>query len=326
MKQQQFIQQHEALWQSVEALLRHLRSASKNPLPEGVDLHQFPALYRQLCHHFAIARQRHYSPYLIDRLHTLVIACHNYFYASKSVSLRQIMELFLLRFPQVLRRHARLFWIACAMLYLPGMLLGVLSYSHDDLIYSIMSDQQVSKMESMYDPKNKAVGRDASRSSDTDFQMFGFYILNNISIGFRSYASGLLLGIGTVVILFYNGATIGSVAGYLTQLGFGETFWPFVSGHSAFELTAIVISGCAGLVLAMAIFAPGRKSRSAALVEAGRESVVLISGAAVMLLIAAFIEAFWSSSATIPSAVKYGVAALLWSLVIWFLAFSGKRR
>ncbi len=326
MKQQQFIQQHEALWQNVEALLRNLRSASKNPLPEGVDLHQFPALYRQLCHHFAIARQRHYSPYLIDRLQTLVIACHHYFYSSKSVSWHQIMELFLLRFPQVLRRHARVFWFACAMLYLPAILLGVLSYSHDDLIYSVLPDQQVSKMESMYDPKNGAIGRDASRSSDTDFQMFGYYIFNNISIGFRCFASGLLLGIGSVVILFYNGATIGSVAGHLTRLGFGETFWPFVCGHSAFELTAIVISGCAGLVLAMAIFAPGRKTLSAALVQAGRESVVLVSGAAMMLVIAAFIEAFWSSSATIPAAVKYGVAAMLWSLVIWFLAFSGKRR
>jgi len=326
MKQQQFIQQHQATWQSIEAILRHLRSASKNPLPDGVDLHDFPVLYRQLCHHFAIARQRHYSPYLIDRLHQLVIACHNYFYASKSVSLQQIFELFLLRFPRLLRQHARLFWFACLLLYLPGLLIGGLSYTHDDLIYSILPDQQVSKMEAMYDPQNRAVGRDASRSSDTDFQMFGFYILNNISIGFRSYASGLLLGIGTVIILFYNGATIGSVAGYLTQLGFGETFWPFVSGHSAFELTAIVISGCAGLVLAMALFAPGRKSRSAALVTAGRESVILVSGAAVMLLIAAFIEAFWSSSASIAPAVKYIVAALLWSLVIWFLAFSGKRR
>jgi uncharacterized membrane protein SpoIIM required for sporulation len=180
-------------------------------------------------------------------------------------------------------------------------------------------------MEAMYDPQNKAVGRDASRASETDFQMFGFYIMNNISIGFRTFASGLLLGIGTLVILFYNGVTIGAVAGHLTQMGFGETFWPFVSGHSAFELTAIVICGCAGLVLASAIFSPGLMTRSEALVRAGRESIVLVLGAAMMLLIAAFIEAFWSSSVSIAPSVKYTVAALLWMLVIGFLTFSGRR-
>ena len=326
MKQQQFIDQHQALWEDVDALLKHLGAGRKHPLPDHLTVAQFPQLYRQLCHQFALARQRHYSPWLIDRLHQLVIASHNYFYGVKAGWGRQLVALLLIEFPRQCRLHWRLFWLACAFFYLPGLLLGALSYSHDDMIYSIMSEQQVSQMEAMYDPQNKNLGRDSARASDTDFQMFGFYIFNNISIGFRTFASGLLLGVGSLVILLFNGVSIGSVAGYLTQLGYGETFWPFVSGHSAFELTAIVISGAAGLVLAAAIFAPGQQSRAQALVMAGRQSVVLVSGAGVMLLIAAFIEAFWSSSADVPNMIKYIVAALLWALVIWFLAFSGRAR
>ena len=80
MKQQQFIDQHQALWEDVDALLKHLGAGRKHPSPDHLTVVQFPQLYRQLCHQFALARQRHYSPWLIDRLHQLVIASHNYFY------------------------------------------------------------------------------------------------------------------------------------------------------------------------------------------------------------------------------------------------------
>jgi hypothetical protein len=44
-------------------------------------------------------------------------------------------------------------------------------------------------------------------------------------------------------------------------------------------------------------------------------------GVLVMLLIAAFIEAFWSSIGWMPAAVKYSVAAALWVAVfVWLLA------
>lgn len=325
MKQQQFITHHGKLWDDIESLLKHLQSPKKNTLPDSISVYQFPQLYRQVCQHYAIARQRHYSPHLIDRLHRLVIASHNRFYAVNTAWLKKSIDLILFKFPSILRQHAAIFWFACALFYLPGLLMGVLSYFNDELIYSVMSDHQVSNMEAMYDPENRIMGRQSDRQADTDFQMFGYYILNNISIGFRTFASGLLLGLGTVFNLLYNGIVIGSVAGYLSQLGFTQTFWPFVSGHSAFELTAIVISGTAGLLLAMAIFAPARLTRSQALVEAGKKSVVLVSGAAVMLLVAAFIEAYWSSSSAVPAEIKYTVAAAMWLFVIWFLAFSKRR-
>ena len=54
-----------------------------------------------------------------------------------------------------------------------------------------------------------------------------------------------LLPTGVIV----NGLVIGAAAGHLSGLGFYQTFWPFVAGHAAFELTAICISAAAGLML-----------------------------------------------------------------------------
>ena len=114
------------------------------------------------------------------------------------------------------------------------------------------------------------------------------------------------------------------MAGYLTQRGHGPTFWSFVVTHSAFELTAIVLSGAAGLKIGHALVMPGRLSRMQSLVEATRNCAPVVAGAAVMLLVAAALEAFWSSASWLPYAVKYSVAAGCWIGVLSYLTLQGR--
>jgi hypothetical protein len=45
-----------------------------------------------------------------------------------------------------------------------------------------------------------------------------------------------------------------------------------------------------------------------------------------MLLVAAVIEAFWSSAAWLPASVKYSVAALCWISVFAYFTLPGRRR
>jgi uncharacterized membrane protein SpoIIM required for sporulation len=154
--------------------------------------------------------------------------------------------------------------------------------------------------------------------------MFGFYIRNNVGVAFKCYAGGVFLGLGSLLALFYNGLFGGVIAGYLVSRGLSGTFFSFVATHSAFELTAIVLSGAAGLRLGRALLAPGRMSRSQALAQAGGESIVVIYGVAIMLLIAAAIEAFWSSSQWLPTSVKYAGASLCWLTVLSYFFLRGR--
>ena len=79
-------------------------------------------------------------------------------------------------------------------------------------------------------------------------------------------------------------------------------------------------------MLGHALIAPGEQSRLAALRLRARSAVEILLGAGFMLLIAAFIEAFWSSSSFVVAWVKYVVGITLWIVVLSYLIFSGRRR
>jgi uncharacterized membrane protein SpoIIM required for sporulation len=163
------------------------------------------------------------------------------------------------------------------------------------------------------------------RTAHTDWAMFGFYIRHNIGIAFQCFAGGLFFSVGSLFYLAYNGIMGGAIGGYLTQRGLSSTFYSFIVTHAAFELTAIVLSGAAGLRIGHSLLAPGRSTRLQSLIDASREAIVIIYGAAGMLLIAAAIEAFWSSAPWIPPVMKYGVAAVCWIAVISYFTLQGRR-
>ena len=323
MRQHAFEQQHRSQWERLHFLLQDLDRPRRKRQLTALERAAFPSLYRALCNDYALARSRHYSPALEQELHQMVLRGHRHLYAGRSASLWRLVQFIAYGFPLALRRNQGYFWLACLLFLLPGLLVGGFCYQQPDLIYSVMSEEQVEQMESMYDPDNRQPGRPAQRSAETDMMMFGHYISNNIGIGFRTFAGGMLFGIGSVLLLLFNGVFIGAVAGHLTRIGYHDTFWPFVSGHGSFELTAIVICGASGLILGHALIAPGQLTRLQALKRRALEALQLVMGAALMLLLAAFIEAFWSS-ANVAIMLKYSVASMLWLLVALYLGLAGR--
>ena len=90
-------------------------------------------------------------------------------------------------------------------------------------------------------------------------------------------------------------------------------------------LSWVRTSGAGGLRLGHALLVPRRHGRVQSLVLAARESAILLYGITGMLVVAAAVEAFWSSASWISPPIKYAVAAVCWSTVLGYFAFQGRR-
>lgn len=316
MNREQFVHRHSASWKQLESLLDDLERNKAAPREAS----GFPALYRRVCQHLALARRRHYGVDLEEQLNSLALRGHHQLYRDRPTSIMGVVEFLTSDFPRLVRQHAGLFWLATLLFYGPGLAMAALVYHNPDAIHTILAPEQVEQFEEMYHERDEE-----ERGADTDLAMFGFYINNNISIAFRTYGGGILAGLGTIFFLTFNGLYMGAVFAHLIQAGSGERLLSFVVTHGAFELTGIVISGVAGLKLGWAVVGPGRLTRSEALKQAGPDSVRLIFGVAAMLLVAAFLEAFWSSIARFPASLKYLSGAVAWTFVGVYLYAGGRR-
>jgi uncharacterized membrane protein SpoIIM required for sporulation len=310
-------------WQELEELLDHVLKRTSKRANRPLRGERIATLYRRACEHLALARARSYPAYLLDRLDRLTADAHQVIYQQRELGAGALWRIVSRDFPRAVRADHAYVWLAAALFTIPLLVLGVLVYLEPTFILSIVDGRTAAQMEQMYSRSAESIGR--TQDAGGDWTMFGFYIRNNVGIAFQCFATGLAAGLGTIFFLMYNGAVIGGIAGYLTERGLGETFYSFVVTHGAFELTAIVLAGAAGLKLGHSLLAPGRRTRRQSLVHAARECVVVVYGVTAMLIIAAAVEAFWSSAAWIPSAVKYGVAAVCWLVVFAYFALQGRR-
>lgn len=320
MTPRQFEAAHAGLWRELEAGLDAIESGQQK-LPAA----RLAQAYRRVCEHLALARARHYPLHLAERLDALAQRAHRLIYRRHGDGWARVRHFALVAFPQCVRAHRRYLLVAALALLVPSLLLTFACWHEPAFALTVLSAQQMREFERMYSGEGR-VGLAALRSADTDWTMFGFYILHNVSISFQCFASGLLAGVGSLFYMLFNGVIFGAVAGYLQAIGEGRQFWPFVITHSAFEVTAIVISGAAGLRLGHAMLAPGRLSRVQALRAAAADCALLIYGVAAMLLIAAGLEAYWSSAGWVAPEVKLGVGTLAWAGVALYFTLQGRPR
>jgi uncharacterized membrane protein SpoIIM required for sporulation len=314
--QDQFVAARQRDWHELDALL-----GVGDPLhnKDGSTISRAASLYRSLCHDLVRCRTARYSPDLASYLDGLAGRAHAVLYATRPLRLPGAVRMVLVDFPVALRKNSRFFWLAFALFFIPWMVGMFATLASKDFAYEVLP---ASMLEGMADAYGE--GFDKGRAAGTNTGMAGFYVYNNVGIAFRCFATGILFGLGSLFFLVYNGLVIGTMVGFVMQAGAGENIWTFMCGHGPFELTAIVISGAAGLQMGYALVETKGLTRVGSLRKQASDITAQVVGAAVMLVIAAAIEGFWSPSG-LPREVKWGASAFFSLLVIGFLVFAGRK-
>lgn len=320
MTREELVKLREKNWQRLAETLALAESGLgvKKLGPQGIQ--EMAQLYRALAGDLMRVRRDKLGADLERYLDNLAARAHNALYAGTRLGNKLKLISLIGDFPAALRRNMRFFLLAMVLFYAPGIIAGLAAYSDESYALAVIDEAQLDRMEEMH-----SKGHEQGRDENSDAAMTGFYVFNNVGIAFRCFATGILFGIGPFFYLLYNGLMMGVIFGHLARVGYGTNIFSFASTHGPWELTAIVISGAAGIQMGWALVSTKGRTRIGNLQAHGLELLRQIAGAALFLFIAALIEA-WYSPSSLPVMVKYVSGIVGWIAVYGIILFGGGGR
>ena len=227
-------------------------------------------------------------------------------------------------FPRVFRAHLAAFALSVA-LTVAGVVFGMAALAIDaESRRVLMPFPALLQDPKVRVAKERAVTGDpvAGRKSQFAAQL----MTHNTQVAAFTMTLGVTFGVGSAVVLFYNGVILGAVAFDYVRAGESAFLAGWLLPHGSIEIPAILLAGQAGLVFAGALIGWGsRLTRRQRLKTVGPDLVTLIGGVAVMLVWAGIIESFFSQyhEPLVPYMVKIGFGIVELFALTMFLSRAG---
>jgi uncharacterized membrane protein SpoIIM required for sporulation/uncharacterized RDD family membrane protein YckC len=304
-------------WDEFQAMAERAARAGLDSFA-AEELPAFAARYREVAADLARARTYHASPPVLARLERLVSAGHNALYRDERRTGHSVWQFIARECPAGVIEARRAVLLAFLMFALPAGGGYLLLRDKPALAQEVLPSTMLERAEA-----GKARQAEGKGYVEEDFSrrplMASYIMTNNIQVAFFCFAGGIFAGVGSLVLLAYNGLSLGAISGHFANAGLLGYLWTFVIGHGVLELFAIWVAGAAGFLLGKAFIAPGNLSRGEALALAGRLALRMIGTVVVLLIIAGLIEGFVSAGSQ-PLAWRLGVSAASLLFLVAYLA------
>jgi uncharacterized membrane protein SpoIIM required for sporulation len=274
------------------------------------ELQETALLYRQVAADLSTLRQDPSAHAYTEHVNQLLARAHHIIYSNRGATLHGILRFLRDDYPALFQRQFRYVLFSLAVV-LSGALLGsVLTLARPEFMRHMLGPAMVATIErhQMWTHSVVAVAP----------AMSGWLMTHNLTVCFLAYASGILFGLGTLYLMFFNGLLLGVVGVACQQHGMALDLWSFVAPHGALELPSIILAGAAGFRLAHGVLFPGLYRRRDSVAHAGAEASRLVAGIVPLLAIAGTLEGFFSPSAA-PVWLKFTFGAILFSLLLYWL-------
>ncbi len=311
MKIKLWIARRESYWQRLDSLLKKIEQKGIKSL-NASEIQELSALYRSVSTDLARAKTFKVGTILIQDLHQLTTRAYSQIYQSpRGQDWEGIWTFYRWGFPQTVQKTWKYTAVATLTFLFGGLMAWWYSWSDPNFISLVVPPELITKVRDDQELwMGSIIGMEPLASSGI--------MINNMSVSFRVIAGGIIAGIFTLFILFYNGLLIGTIATLVGQNNLAYPFWAFVFPHGSLELPAIFLSGGAGLLIAKGLLFPGEYKRADALKIYGLQAARLVFGIVPLLFIAGVIEGFFSPNPSVPDPLKYVVGLLLLMLLIQY--------
>jgi uncharacterized membrane protein SpoIIM required for sporulation/uncharacterized RDD family membrane protein YckC len=248
----------------------------------------------------------------------LVAGAHNLLYRDRRGGIRAALRFLAVDVPSEVRHSVAPIALAAALLFGPA----AIAYT------AVVRDPSVAPTfipTGMLDRAEEGVDR--ARHGDgyiEDPQVFrpvmaSSIIANNVQVTIAAFAFGVTAGLGTLLLLLFNGVSLGGVFGLYASKGILSLLVAFVAPHGVLELSAICIAGGGGFLIAAALLLPGRRTRRRALAENSARAMRLIAASTLMLIVAGSLEGMVSPIPWWPLSLKLIVSAMTLVLLVAYL-------
>jgi uncharacterized membrane protein SpoIIM required for sporulation len=324
---QKFIAAGRPTWLEFEKALNTVE-AEPNHRMTLEELQRFHLLYERTAADLALIVTFSAEPETRRYLETLVARGYGEVHeARERRSPFKPMHWFTRTLPQTFRRQLNAFWVSVAIT-LAGCAFGGLALAFDPAskpalmpFSHLLQDPAKRVAEEERATSDRLAGHKASFSA--------FLMTHNTQVSIFTFGLGITWGVGTIIMLFYNGIMMGSIAVDYVHAGQTKFLLGWLLPHGVVEIPSILIAGQAGFVLARALIGRGdRRTLRARVRSVSQDLLTLMLGVAVFLVWAGLIEAFFSQyhEPVIPYSVKIAFGVVELTLLTAFLAFSGRTR
>lgn len=304
-------------WQQLEDLLQQIDKRGVKAL-DREQIQSLGRLYRSSSADLSRARAMNLGTDILVYVNNLVVRAHNQVYLRKSNRLLDCFNFFYATFPRQVRENIVYIAISFAVFMAGGVI--CYDYTCKDLNFArlellaghpLVSDDMWDMIEA------RKMWTDQLQDASPIFS--SLITTNNIRVSLLAFVLGITGGIGTLILLFYNGMSGGTIFGMCQHFGLLSNISLFVIGHGSLELPAIFISGGAGLVLGKSIVFPGAYSRNDSVRRASKRAICLFAGSIPLLLIAGAVEGFISPRTDLHGWVKTLVGICLFLALLVYL-------
>lgn len=305
MKEITFLKQNADKWQQFEQMISVKGGSNPDLMAD---------LFIQLTDDLSYAKTNYPKAKTTKYLNSLAARVHQEIYKNKKEKKSRIITFWKYELPFIFKNsHKQLMY--AFIIFMVAMLIGIVSAAYDDnFVRLILGDSYVNMTLDNIDKGDPM----AVYKSMNQVNMFIGITVNNIYVSFMCFAMGLLFSIGSGYMLFTNGIMLGSFQYFFYSKGLLLQSVLVIWIHGTLEISAIIISGCAGLVMGNSILFPGTYSRGASFVRGAKQGVKIAVGLVPVFITAAFFEGFVSRYSQMPMWLSLTIIGSSLTFIIWY--------
>ena len=235
-------------------------------------------------------------------------------YQNKKEESSRIIKFWKTELPLIVRKHHRQLLYAFVIFTFFGIMAAFSAGNDETFVRGVMGDYYVDMTED-----NIASGDPFGvYKNDDEVDMFFRIALNNVRVSFLCFVAGFLLSLGTVYLLFKNGVMVGAFQYFFFSKGLGWASVLVIWIHGTLEISAIIISGGAGLILGNSILFPGTHKRLDSLKQGGKDGIKIMIGLVPVFIAAAALEGYVTRHTAMPLWASISILAASASFIIWY--------